>query len=444
MKNNYWLRSGMLNIVQNMTSVLFGFGGFYFLVRLLDKNQFGTWTLFLTTTTIIEVFRNGLISNALIKFVSGESEAERPKIISAAFTISFFITLLYILLTFIFADHLSSYWRIPELSPLLYYYTIIFIFSGLLSLFNNIEQAHFHFEGIFITTFLRQIIMFLYILICYIQNYVPPLTYLVYVLILAIVVSAAAGCFFVRKYLVFTWSFHPEWIKKIFNYGKYAFGTTVSSIISGSINQIMLGGMLSPVASGMFNVAIRITNLIEIPTNAIANIVFPQSAKRLEETGLEGIRYLYEKSVGTILALVIPMVLFLYFFADLTIGLIAGDKYDDTIPLLKITLLYCLLVPYGRQFGTILDSIGKTRTTFRVVFISACINIGMNYFFIKSNGLLGAAYATLYSQIIGFVIGQVILYKFLKVNILHPFIYAYRFYPEFYQTHIAPRLKRGA
>ena len=105
----------------------------------------------------------------------------------------------------------------------------------------------------------------------------------------------------------------------------------------------------------------------------------------------------------------------------------------DAVPILKVTVFYCLFVPYGRQFGVLLDSMGRTRLTFIIVFISALINIGLNYVLIHRFNVLGAAYATLSANIIGFLIGQVILRKELKVNLFNTFKYAVEFYPELYK-----------
>ncbi|MFY7829393.1 MAG: flippase [Flectobacillus sp.] len=442
MANNYWLKSGFLNILQSLTNVLFGFGGFYMLVRVLDKNQFGAWTLFMTTTSILEVVRNGLIGNALVKFLSGAKPEEKTPIITASVTISASLSVFCVILNLIFSHYLSVMWHTPELEPMFYVHNITFLLSGVLAIFNSVEQAHLAFNGVFITTFVRQAVLFLFILVCFITKFTIPLAYLVYIQIVAVVIATLIGYSYARKHLTLDRQLHKEWISKLFHFGKYTFGTSVSSILSGTIDQMMLGAMLSPVASGAFNVAVRITNLIEIPTNSIATIVFPQSAKRAQE-GIDGVRYLYEKSVGTILALVIPAIIFLYLFSDLIVNIIAGGKYDDSIPLLKITLLYCIFVPFGRQFGIVIDSIGKTKLTFSVVVFSACLNIAMNYFLISSQGVMGAARATLVSSFIGFIIGQVILYKELKVNVLHPFIYAFRFYPEFYHQYIKPRLKKA-
>ena len=435
-KDHYWLKSGILNVLQNMSGVLFGFGSFYILVRLLNKHDYGAWTLFMSTITILEITRNGLVQNALVKFYSAAGKEDRSKILSASATITSILTALCIIATFCFAGFLANLWKSPELVSMFYLYTIVFLLLGILMQFNCIEQANFKFKGIVVTATMRQAIFFGYILICWIIGWQTKLVYLVYVQIFSVLISTLVGYAYAKPYLVMSFKIHRDWIKKLFDYGKYAFGTSISAILSGTIDQMMLGALLSPAASGAFNIAVRITNLIDIPTSAMANIVFPQSAKRIETEGTEAVKYLYEKSVGAILAILIPGLIILYPFTDLVIHFIAGAKYNDSIPLLRITLLYCLLIPYGRQFGTILDSIGRTRTTFFIVLFTATINIALNYFFIRNMGVIGAAYATLCSNIIGFAIGQYILHKALGVNVLHTFIYAYMFYPEMYRKYI--------
>jgi O-antigen/teichoic acid export membrane protein len=62
-KDLYWLKSAILTVLQSMSGVLLGFGSFYMLVRLLTKYEFGAWTLFTATTTILEFVRNGLVQN---------------------------------------------------------------------------------------------------------------------------------------------------------------------------------------------------------------------------------------------------------------------------------------------------------------------------------------------------------------------------------------------
>lgn len=447
-KKQYWLKSGLLTIVQNFSGVFFGFASFFFLVRLLTKHDFGTWTLFMSTITILESVRNGLIQSALIKFISSTEKEEHPQIITASFTISGIITIVCVIVNLCFAHLLAELWNSPELTYMFYFYNLTFLISGVFTQFNCIETANLDFKGVFVTNFIRQGSFFAYILFVFLFNVKLEMLHLVWAQIFSAIISVVPAYFYVRSGLIFTkisdvFKNDAVWIKKLFGYGKYAFGTSVSSLLSGTIDQMMLGAMLSPAASGAFNIAVRITNLIDIPTNAMAVIVFPQSARRMATEGKDAIKYLYEKSVGTTLAILLPGVVFLYFFADWVIWLIAGAKYADSIPLLRVTLLYCLLIPYGRQFGTVLDSMGRTKITFYLVLCTALINLGLNYLLIGQFGVMGAAYATLCSNVVGFVVAQRVLSKEVGVNIFNTFIYMWRFYPDFYEKYVKPQLNKN-
>lgn len=440
-KKDYWLKSGFINIVQNFSGVFFGFAGFYLLVRLLTKHDFGVWTLFISTTTILEAIRSGLLQNALIKYISSSDPKEHPAIITASFAINGIVQVVCIAAILVFSPWLSRLWDAPQLVEMMYWYIAIYLLSGLQAQFNGIEQANLRFNGIFVTTIIRQGIFFTFVLVCYVFSFSVELVFLVWVQIASALAGMLIAYSHARTHLALSAKVSREWMGRLFGYGKYAFGTLISSLLSGTIDQMMLGAMLSPAASGAFNIAVRITNLIDIPGNAVATIVFPQSAKRMESEGKGAIKYLYEKSVGTTLALVVPVVIFLYLFSGIVITLIAGEKYADSIPLLQITLLYCLMIPFGRQFGTILDSIGKTRVTFFVVIGTATLNLCLNYFFIREWGVVGAAYATLCSNIVGFAVAQVILKREIGVNVLNTFVYMYKFYPEFLDRYLRPMLK---
>jgi O-antigen/teichoic acid export membrane protein len=107
----------MLNIQQ----VLFGFGSFYFLVRMLDKHSFGVWTLFIATTSVFEMARSGLIQYALIKFLSESSDEEKPKVVSASFILSAILMAVCILINISIAGYLSRLWHSRNCSGCLFF-----------------------------------------------------------------------------------------------------------------------------------------------------------------------------------------------------------------------------------------------------------------------------------------------------------------------------------
>jgi O-antigen/teichoic acid export membrane protein len=191
----------------------------------------------------------------------------------------------------------------------------------------------------------------------------------------------------------------------------------VSSVLSGSINQMMLGTMLSPDAAGSYNVAIRIVSLTDIPTNALGAIVFPQSAKRFASQGSDAGKYLYEKSVGTIVALLIPLIIFVFCFPGFVVRIVAGNNYADAIPMVHFVILTCLFSPFDRFFGVIMDSIGRAKLNFTIISFFISLTLILNYFLIGRFGIMGCIYGTLISDMIVFTVRQVLLYKILKVNL---------------------------
>jgi lipopolysaccharide exporter len=429
-KDFYWIKSAILTIMQSLSGVLLGFGSFYLLVRLLSNGDFGAWGLFTATTTIVEFIRNGMVQSALIKFLAAADEDERPKIISASFAISAILTIIIIIINVGLANFLAHLWKVPEFVKMLLWYNLVFVFSGFLTQFQSIEQAGLKFKGIFVSTLIRQGGLFVYILAARLLGFKLQLIDLVYVQIVSTFISAIVSYAYVRHLLNIAWSWQKAWMLKLYHYGKYAFGTTISAMLSNSLDQMMLGGMLSAAAAGAYNVAVRITTLVEIPTSSIATIVFPQSSKKMAEEGNAGVKYLYEKSVGAVLAVLVPGLIFLFLFANYVVDFIAGKTYEDSIPVLRITVLYCLLIPYGRQFGTIINAIGKPRLTFYIVLITGSSNAILNYLLIKRYGVMGAAWATLASNIIGFVIGQILLKRELNINLFSPWGICFWLLPE--------------
>ena len=114
LENLKWIKSGIYSIGSRFSVLIFGFGSFYFLIRYLPQNQFGAWSLFLTITTIVEMSRNGLIQNALIKLLHSHDATDSNKVITAAWMINLFYSVV-IYLTLVLMSGASANRRAQEL-----------------------------------------------------------------------------------------------------------------------------------------------------------------------------------------------------------------------------------------------------------------------------------------------------------------------------------------
>lgn len=429
-KENYWLRSGSTTLLQQSIGVMAGFLSFYFLVRIISKTDFGIWILFLSTVSLFEIIRSELIRGALIRFLSVAPEEERGKITSTAICLNMGVTSVLTIILVGIAPLLASLWQAPSLKEMLYIYIVTFYILGFQLHFNSIEQAYLNFSSLFYSMFIMQTLFSVLLGICYTMGWMPTLLQLVQAQALFAFLATVPAYLYARRRLSRAFKFSRTWLKKIIDYGKYSMGTSLHATFSNVFDGMLIGLMLSPKTVSIFNTATRISQIAHLPTNAMASIVFPLGARRSETQGNAALKFLYEKSVGSILALLVPTVVFLSIFATPIVNFIAGPQYGDAIPLLRVALLYCIFIPYSRQTGTILEASGKTKLNFFLVLCTGLFNIVLNYFLIQEWGAMGAVCGALAAWILFFIVSQYILNKLFKINIWSPWQYAFRFYPE--------------
>ncbi len=412
-----------------MSFMLFGFGSLFFLLRTLSVVDWGVWALFVTVTSTIEVTRNGLIQNALVKYLASSEKQEHTAINTASLGLNIILTCLSVAILLLLSGWLSRMWVAPALSDMLKIYSLTTIALIFLSQLTFIQQANFDFRGNFWGNFVRQGLWFAYVVVCFFSEIEITLISLAWMQVLGAIAGGGVSYFFGRKYVAVSGKLNWDWVKKLFHFGKFTLGTNVSTMLYKFIGTWMIGSLLkSPASAGVFDLANRITNFLEVPTATMATIVFPQSARRAVTEGKSALKHLYEKSVGIVLAIIIPAVILIWIFAEQGVLIVAGKDYADTVPILKLTLLCGILVPFSRQFGTIMDSMGKPKTNLYFVVISTVMNIFFNFIFIKHYGIMGAAYGAVVTAALRMALNQVVLYKVLGVTVLGPLLHAKAFY----------------
>lgn len=442
-EKSYWITSGSYSFLERIFGQILGFANMFLLLRAVSKDEYGLWIQFLILVALIEVSRTGLIQNALIRYLSTSEEKERSKINTASIFINICLTSLTILLLLLLAKPAVNYFYTEpdftvtvknELIQMLYYYGITTIVIMPFLQFNYILQANLDFKGFFWASFTYKGTLFIYILYQYVNNIPIDIFQMSLFLIFSGLSASVVGYVFAKKYLVFSKTIDWKWIRKLFHFGRFTFGTNLSTIIYKFTDRSMLGAMISFEAIAIYEVAIRITNLVDIPAISIAAVVFPQSAKSSIKKGKEGIRDLFERSVAAILGLIIPAMIFIYFFAEFVVIILGKDKYLDSVPILRYTILFALFVPYALQFGTILDSIGKPKINFRFVILGLILNIVFNYYLIKEHGIMGAVWGTLLTYSVMFIIQMAFFYKLYGIRPWKPIALIPWFYKNLYYT----------
>ncbi len=424
-----WMRSGFFTILDRFFALFFGFGSLILLLRILTKDMFGEWVLFTTITSFIEVGRVGLLQNALVRFINTAPDDEHPRIQTAALLLNAGLSLVAVLLLWGLSLVIGLWWHLPELATLLRIYALTtFVLTALYqSMF--LQLAALDYRGLFLVSFVRQGLFFVFAVFLYWFRPEFSLASLAWAQLVIAVPALLISWQFVKKLVRLTRTIDRGWLRQLGTFGLYNCGTNLATMSYKSVDKWVLESRLQNAALvGSYELAVRITNLVEAPTFAMATILFPQSARRMAEQDTSAVRDLYEKSVGVILSLILPFILFIWLSAPYLVHLIGGAQYAESTPVLRWTVLYGLFIPFAVQFGTVLDSIGRPQVNFAYTLTSALVNLLCNWIFIRQFGLMGAAYGTLFSFALIFVLMQAYLYKHLGVRFWRVALHIFPFY----------------
>jgi lipopolysaccharide exporter len=391
--SSYWIRSAFYSILQRFSITLFGLINFIVLIRSLTKPQMGAWALFLVVISIFETTKIGLLKNAHIRFVSSSNDIqEKSAIASASLLINSALTIIFILLIVFFADWLSNQLHTGmDLSIMLKWFIPGLISMVFFSHLEAIQQSHLDFKGVFAGYFVRQIVFFLGIAGSLLLHFPFSLRDVVLYLSFGYFAGTLTLYFYSRKYLSFRFNPSVYWIKQIFGYGKYIFASGAISNIFSNLDQLMTGRYMTSTVVAYYTTASRVNVILDIPSYAAADILFPKSARALVEEGAEKVRYLFERMVGILLSFSIPIAVFIIIFPRFIIYLIAGHQYEHAAPILQLYMITGLIRPMQNQSANLLNSIGKQAICFWMNTIALAANLLINYACLKTIGFYGAA-----------------------------------------------------
>jgi lipopolysaccharide exporter len=438
--SSYWLRSGALTLLEKATGLFFGLGTSMLLWRGLSKTDMAAWGLFLLVTYTLEMGRSGMIQNGLMRHLAlhRQDRDEYNAITRAALLLNLSFSLVSNIVLALLLGWMMETWQAPQLASVI---PIYFATNFVMALFyqcNFVQQANFEFRGIFWSNFLFRGGLFVWVLCCRVFNLPFDLQYLAISMLLGAMMGALVSFFYALPYLPRwkAWASWEDWHKvrdwtiRLGAYGKFVLGTNLSTMLFKSIDKLALGHLLGPVAFAEYDVAGKVTQMIEAPSFSMAAIVFPQSAERLQTEGKDGIKRLYERSVGAILGIILPFIVAVLIFAEPLVRVIAGWQYPESADLLRITAFFGLFMPFAVQFGTILDATGRPAVNFMYTSVTALLNLGLSYLFVSQIGIFGAALATLTAYSVSFVFAQLLLRNDFGVNPLN----AFRYVPVFYRS----------
>ena len=170
------------------------------------------------------------------------------------------------------------------------------------------------------------------------------------------------------------------------------------------IDQVMIRNMLDTKAVGNYAVAVRLSEVWYFIPMAITSSVFPAiiNAKKIsEKLYYERLQKLYDLMVIFAISIIIPIT----FLSKFIIHLLFGPLYNQAASVLSIHIWALIFVCLGTARSNWILPENLQRYSLIYLLIGAITNILLNLLLIPRFGINGAAYATLFSQILSSYFG---------------------------------------
>jgi O-antigen/teichoic acid export membrane protein len=431
--------ANFLSLTGNMCISLFGFAGFALLVRSYPPEMFGRWVLYIASAALVDMFRFGITTTAVIRFLSGSKEEDWQRLVGS------FILIVLIASTGIAAIVWACQLAFPV--PIAHAgYDLFFTWYPLMMLtnlpFNTatvILQAELKFGKILLINSIYSVGFFFVVL----MNFLFFRMNLTQVVLaqLAINLVASAIC------LIYGWD-GLKYLRKasrqtnkiLLDFGKYTTFTLIGTNLLRSADTLIIS--LSPMgtaAVALYSIPMKLVELQQIPLRSFVATAFPKMSKVSLLGKVQEVRNLFYTYSGAMTYLFAGISLITFVFAEYLVMILGGHRYLGTDPatgastvmIVRIFSIYGLLLPIERMTGIGLDSVNRPDRNFQKVLYMTIANvIGdlVAVFVFKS--LAGVAIGSILFTLLGVGIGFYFLDK--EIGLIPKKIFSSGF--NFYQS----------
>lgn len=366
-----------------------------YLARALKPELFGLYSLSLSIVGILSIFSDLGINSAATRYIADAMKSSDKKLAGGyarfLLNLKLFLSVSIALALFVLSESISSAFDKP-ISTLLMLLSIYLVFSSISSLFLGMANAMNDFKADLlnnsISGFSKLLITILLVFLGF--SLLGAVT--------AVVVSAVIAFFAILYYILKKYRFlladHARIDhRRIWRFIAFTALISIPAVIFVNVDVVMLGYFLQAEEVAYYRAGFSIVSAV-ISVLSIPAVLMPVFVK------LEGedLNRAFTRAFKYSSALCIPSALGLMLISKNLLLLAYGEDY---IPGLTAMQILCLLLihPVFGIYGSIFSAKEKPELYFYPLIFSAILNVILNYLAIPIFGIVGAAVATVASNV---------------------------------------------
>lgn len=383
---------------ENITTKALNFAIILILTRLLGPYDYGKYSFIFVTYATISALGDFGMENTAVRFAAKEKKLTNN--IFGLYFLAKSAILAFVILTLIFfGKQIFITVHKQEIIEYIPYLIIGFLGESLFFVNDTYLQAIQKFKfraGLNISRYLTCLI---YIAILYFHKLVL-LKYAFYMYFIPLGFSL----FFVTKYIEFIKSYFSKKLDKallseIFDYEKWMFNLSIGTNILGRIDFFMLSFWVSYNQIGIYNAAFQLCSIVSFLPYVFGKVMLP----KMSELNENEIFHLTKKILKPLLGLTIIMLCIIP-LTDIFVPLLLGDKYIQSILVLKILLVSVIISLISTPLEQAFYSLGKPKLITIGRYMQIFIIFILNILTIPKYGIVSAAINVLCAKIIFLVV----------------------------------------
>jgi O-antigen/teichoic acid export membrane protein len=400
----------IVNLVGNAVMSVLNTVQVAILLNYISKEVMGVWFFFQATVGLVDTFRAGLLTTAFITSYAGTTKERAAEVAGSAWFLSSLVTLVFIIGNLVY---LAIPYRVSDSGTDLFleWFGVVYIITLPSFIASCIAQAEGRFDRLL---YIRAVSTFLSITMVLTLVFTHKLT-----LMTVVYTGFVSGGLTSLMTIIFGWARLGTLFKKstktvmaLFHFGKYSVGTSLGSTLFRYSDTAIINFMLPAGSLAVYNLGLRLMELVEIPLRSFAATVMPPLSAAYNQDNRYHVIYLLKKYSGMLTVLLVPVVIGSLLFAEVAIWIVDKEYLStEAANILRVFMTFALLYPVERFMAITLDATNQPRVNaVKLIFMLAANVIGD----FLGVWLFGNVYGVAFATILPILTGMIISYNWLQ------------------------------
>lgn len=335
------------------------------LARILDPSVYGTVSLIVVFTSILEVFVDGGLGNALIQKIDAD-EID----FSSVFFFNIVLCVVLYLMMYLASPGIARFYNMPEIVPVIRVLCLSIVISGV----RNIQQAYvaknFLFKRFFFATLCGTVISAIVGILMAYNGFG------VWALVGQSLSNICTGT--IVLWLTVRW--RPQWVfsfsrlRVLLSYGWKLMASSVIDKLYNDLRVLVIGKVYSAKDLAYYNTGAQVPYAIVNNVNTtIDSVLFP--AISTEQKDVNRVLSIARRSIKTGTFIMAPLMLGLAAIAEPLVSLVLTDKWLPSVPFIRIFCVSFMFYPINSANLSAIKALGRSDLVLKLEIIKKVLGI---------------------------------------------------------------------